>query len=313
MDINLNPQYQKIITVLGKDRVKLDELLSKHTTFRIGGPADLFYEANNNSEIRDAVTVARKNDVSYFILGGGSNLLVADSGYRGLVIKTSNSSWKVQKINNSRFLVYVEAGTNLQTFVRAMAGEGLAGLEFATGIPGMVGGAVRGNAGAWLQAIGDLLTRVLVLNKKGETTWLKPEECDFRYRSSRFKTSGDIILAAELVLLRGDPDTIRAKMADIILKRSTQPTEPSAGCVFVNPKPRSAGQLIDQCLLKGVKCGNAEISPKHANFVVNQGNAKAKDVYSLIQQMKTKVKAKFGVDLIEEIQLVGFDITNESE
>lgn len=282
--------------------------MADHTTFGIGGPADLFYEAKNAEEVKAAVNAAVENGTPFFILGGGSNLLVADAGYRGLIIKIKCEGWGVKKNSRGRFLVWAEAGVNLQKLVSAAADRGLTGLEFAAGIPGTLGGAIRGNAGAWQQTIGDRLIRVQVFDrKKNRLGWLKKNECGFGYRTSRFKKTGEIILRAEFVLAEEIPATVKKRLSQYRRQRASQPKEPSAGCVFVNPKPEAAGRLIDLCRLKGVKRGEAQISPRHANFIVNLGRAKAADVLKLMNLARKAVKKKFGVVLGEEIQLVGFD------
>lgn len=293
-------KYSKIIEKLGQNRVKLNEPLARYTTFKIGGPADLFYEAKTEKEIIEAVRLAKKFKVPYFILGGGSNLLVADEGFRGLVIKIANSKYKITKRK-----IIAEAGVLLGTLVKESARVGLTGLEFAAGIPGTVGGAIRGNAGAWQQAIGDKILRVKVLTPEGRVKWIKREDCQFAYRQSRFKKNKEIILAVELKLEKGKKKEIRQKIKEILAKRKQQPKEPSAGCIFVNPKPLSAGQLIDMAGLKGKIVGKAQISPKHANFIVNLGGARAKEVLKLISLIKQKVKEKFGEELKEEIVLLG--------
>lgn len=281
----------------------VDISLAEFTTFKIGGPADLFYEAKTTEELIAAVGLARKLGVPYFILGDGSNLLVADEGFRGMIIKIKKSdSFGIEKLK-----IIAEAGVLLNTIVNFSAESSLAGLEFAAGIPGTIGGAVRGNAGAWQQSIGDKVSQVKVLTPKGKIKWLKTVDCQFGYRQSRFKKSGEIILKVELELGKGDKEEIKRKIAENLEKRKTQPTEPSAGCIFANPKPQSAGELIECCGLKGKRIGDAQISPKHANFIVNLGSAKAKDVLQLIKLAKTAVQKKFGVELKKEIYLLGFD------
>ncbi|MDP3888765.1 MAG: UDP-N-acetylmuramate dehydrogenase [bacterium] len=292
--------YQKIIASLGQDKVKIDEPMKNHTTFKVGGPADLFCEAETEEEIAKAVRLCQKLEVPYFILGGGSNILVSDKGIRGIVIKIINNKMEIKddKVN-------VGAGQSLPTLVLKTIDKNLEGLEFAAGIPGTVGGAVVGNAGAWQKDVGDKVARVRVLNPEGEIKWLSREECGFSYRDSRFKTSGEIILEAEFTLATRENGEVKEEIKSNIEKRSGQPQEPSAGCVFVNPKPDSAGRLIDECGLKGTKIGDAEISPDHANFIINIGSAKASDVLALMDLMEQKVFEKFGIKLKREIKVVG--------
>jgi len=295
-------KYLKIIEKLGQGRVKLNEPLAKHTTFKIGGPADLFYEAKTTKELIKVIKLIKKLRIPYFVLGGGSNILVADEGFRGIVIKMSNV--KCQMSNGK---IIAGAGVSLGELLKLAAKNSLAGLEFAAGIPGTVGGAVRGNAGAWQQAIGDKVVGVKVLTPTGRIKWLKAADCQFSYRQSRFKKTKEIILEVELKLEKGDKKEIEAKIRENLAKRASQPTQPSAGCIFVNPKPLSAGKLIEKCKLKGRQIGEAQISSQHANFIVNLGRAKAQEVIKLIKLIKKKVKEKFGIDLKEEICFVGFD------
>ena len=291
--------YLKIIKKLGKDRIKLAEPIAKHTTYRIGGPADLFYEAKTEEELVKAIKLARKLKIPYFILGGGSNVLVSDKGFRGLVIKIRNTQYVIR---NTRIIA--GAGLQLARVVQLTAENSLSGLEFAAGIPGTVGGAVRGNAGAWSQSVGERILRAKVLISDGRVKWIKGSNCQFAYRHSRFKESGEIILKAEFSLKLGDKEEIKKKIDENLKKRSGQPREPSLGCIFVNPKPDSAGRLIDEAGLKGKQIGQAQISPKHANFIVNLGGASCDDVLELIMLAKKEVKKKFGVDLKEEIEII---------
>ena len=292
--------YLESIKKLGLT-VKTNEPLAKYTTFKIGGPADFFVEVGEEEKLLKLIKLLKELKLPYFILGGGSNLLVADEGFRGMVIKMSNV--KCQMSNEK---IIVGAGVSLGRLVELASKNSLAGLEFAAGIPGTVGGAVRGNAGAWGQAIGDRVKRVKILTPQGEIKWIKASDCHFSYRQSRFKKTKEIILEVELELEKGNKKEIQEKISQNLAKRATQPKEPSAGCIFVNPKPFAAGELIDKCGLKGKRIGDAQISPKHANFIVNLGKAKAAEVIKLIKLIKEKVKEKFGVELEEEISLLGF-------
>jgi len=276
--------------------------LAKYTTFKIGGPADFFVEVEKEEELVKLLKLLRELNLPYFILGGGSNLLVADEGFRGIVIKIANCELRITNCK-----IIAGAGVSLGKLVELSAENSLTGLEFAAGIPGTVGGAVRGNAGAWGEAIGDKVKRVKVLTPQGEIKWIDASDCQFSYRQSRFKKTKEIIWEVELELEKGDRKEIKEKIEENLAKRASQPKEPSAGCIFVNPKPFPAGELIDKCGLKGKRIGDAQISPKHANFIVNLGNAKAADVIRLIKLIKEKVKEKFGINLEEEVFLLGFD------
>lgn len=252
-------------------------LLAPYTTFKIGGPAKYFFIAKTSKDLLQAIEFARAEGLPFFILGGGSNLLISDKGFDGLVIKTQNTKCEIK---NNRLIA--EAGARLGDVVGLSIESGLTGLEWAVGIPGTVGGAVKVNAHAF--------------------------GSDFRQLTKKTKEENGIILSVELKLAKGDKRKSEALIKEYATKRkTTQPLEyASAGCVFKNPVGKFAGQIIDQCGLKGRKIGGAEVSPKHANFIVNLGNATAKDVAELIGLIKETVKKKFGLELEEEIQRVGF-------
>ena len=291
----------KIIESLGKNRVKLNEPLAKHTTFGIGGPAALFYEAKTKEELIKAVKLARELKISLFILGSGSNLLVSDKGWRGLVIKVKSQKSKVKSTR-----IVAEAGVILAKLVHVAADNSLTGLETCAGIPGTVGGAVVGNAGTADQWIGDLVESVEILDQEGQIRRLSQKDCQFGYRSSRFQKTKEIIVKITLKLRKGNPEKIKEKIAVILAKRKSQPKEKSAGSIFKNPSGKKAGWLIEKAGLKGRKKGRAQISPQHANFIVNLGGAKSSDVVQLIKLAKTEVKKRFGIELKEEICLLGF-------
>lgn len=300
----MDQRYKKIIAILGKDRIKLNEPLSRQTTFKIGGPADLFYESKTGKELIGVIRVIREIGIPYFILAGGSNILVGDKGFRGMVIKFLISNFKFL-IKDKIVLVTVGAGMPTSVLLNELTKRSISGLEFMAGVPGTVGGAVRGNAGAWQQNFGDKVSRVKVLTSQSEIVWLKKADCQFEYRHSRFKKSGEIVLEAELELVYGKEEEIKKQIEGYLEKRIDQPQEPSAGSVFINPKPQAAGELIEQCGLKGKRIGGAQISKKHANFIINVGEAKATDVLALIGLAKGKVKEKFNIDLEEEIVKIG--------
>lgn len=296
----MDQRYKKIIELLGRDKVKFNEPLAQHTTFKIGGPADLFFEVEKEEDLIRAVKALWEIGLPYFILGGGSNILVGDKGFRGIIIKLSNSELKV---NGNTVIAGV--GVGLKTLLNRCFEDSLTGLEFLAGIPGAVGGAIRGNAGAWQKSIGECVSRVKILTEDGEIKWIDKNRCQFNYRESRFKHNNEVILEVELDMDKGDKEEIKKQMKVNLEKKNSQPKEPSAGCVFVNPKPLSAGELIDECGLKGTRIGNAQISERHANFVINLGGASASDVVSLISLAKTRVKEKFSIDLKEEIVKMG--------
>lgn len=293
---------------LGPERVRADEPLARHTFYRIGGPADLFVVAGSVEELIAAVTLARENGAPYFILGAGTNVLVSDRGIRGLVVESraKKVTWAEQ---DNRAQVTVEAGAPLSRLARQAARRGWAGLTWACGIPGTVGGGVVQNAGAHGGCMADVLQSVTVLDND-DVTWCVPaENLGFDYRDSVFKKRigpAWIILAAELRLHRGDPAGLAARIADYdAWRRARQPAGASCGSVFKNPPGDYAGRLVEAAGLKGERAGGAEISPLHANFFVNKGGATAADVMVLIDRVRSEVMRQFSVALELEIELVG--------
>ncbi|MFH1226202.1 MAG: UDP-N-acetylmuramate dehydrogenase [bacterium] len=287
-----------------------NEPLANHTNFKIGGPARYFFVAQNDEDLIKAVKAAKDLNLAYFILGGGSNILVSDKGFDGLVIKMQNVKIKMQNDNLKlkNCLITAGAGVKLSELIKLALDNGLIGMEFLAGIPGNVGGAIYGNAGAWGKGISDFVKEVKVFDGN-EIKIIKKEEADFSYRHSRFKETKEIILEATLELTKGDVEISKQKIKEILEKRhANQPYQmPCAGCTFKNPSAdQPAAFLIEQCGLKGKTIGGAQVSEKHANFIVNTGQAKASEVRELTELIKKEVKNKFGVDLEEEIILVGF-------
>ncbi len=294
-------------------------LLKNYTTFKIGGKAKYFYVAKTKENLIKAIKMAKELKLPFFVLGGGSNLLISDNGFKGLVIKIENLKLKIE---NSKLIT--DAGVSLSKLVDISTKRGLTDLEWATGIPGTVGGAVNGNAGAFGKSMKYIVKKVEVFDVKNKKIkFLKNKDCKFSYRDSVFKHKKNlIILSAALQLKKGNKNKITEKIKKYLeYKKNTQPLNyPSAGSIFKNPKGFSVGELgeedksssssfaaarmIEECGLKGKKIGNAKISEKHANFIVNLGSARAKDVEKLIKLMKQKVKNKFGVVLKEEIQFL---------
>lgn len=283
--------------------VKFDEPLSKHTSFRIGGPAEYFVEVKNKSELVNLLKIARKYNLHIFLLGAGTNLLVKDLGIKGMVIRLLGDFKKIKFGNNS---VSVGAGVNLPQLLKVSAQHNLGGMEFLAGIPGTVGGALVMNAGTHLGEIGDWVRRVEIMDLSGKTRVLERREINFFYRGSNLPENV-FILSAEMDLKKIDKDVIEAKIKEKLKRRwATQPREPyQAGSIFKNPSGDYAGRLIEKAGLKGVKYGGAYISEKHGNFIINNGRAKAKDVIYLVRKIKRTVKEKFGIDLELEIKIIG--------
>ncbi len=292
-----------------KSEIKTDELLARYTTARIGGPAEALIEVTSADELKEAVVAARKVAMPFLILGGGSNVLVADAGVRGLAI--INKAKRIEFREGNR--VWCESGAVLPTLARECIVHGLGGLEWAIGVPGTVGGAVVGNAGAHGRDIAANLISATILGSEVKD-WSNLE-LGFEYRSSRIKRESanpqvrdphHVVLAATFQLIPADRSELETKTSEYSeYRRRTQPPGASMGSMFKNPPGDAAGRLIDQCGLKGTRIGDAEISTIHANFFVNHGSAKAREVKALIDLARQRVFEKFRVALELEIELIG--------
>ena len=287
--------------------IKQNEPLSKHTTFAIGGPAKYFAAVRTKEEVLEAIAFAEKKKLPFFLLGGGSNVLFNDNGYDGLIIKIQIGGVKIDEDRMT-----AGAGVLLSQLVNESANKGLSGLEWAVGIPGTIGGAINGNAGAYGHAISESADEIIVLaeeNGRWKEKKYSNKECRFEYRKSKFKhlANREIILEASLNLQKSDTEKVRGEIRNTILQRKGKiPAQPSAGCVFKNIKKdgqlvAAVGKLVEECGLKGVKSGGAEIPNLHGNYIVNTGGAKAEDVVRLINLCKQKIKEKFNLELEEEI------------
>lgn len=296
--------YERLISVISEERVLLSESMKKHTTFRIGGPADYFLMPQSEKEAADAVAVCREERVPYSIVGNGSNLLVSDSGYRGVVIQLYKEMSRVQVEGTH---IYAQAGASLAKIAAAAMEAGLAGFEFAAGIPGTLGGACVMNAGAYGGEMKDVLVNVTVLDESGSIKKLVGSELELGYRTSIIAKKGYIVLNAEIELRRGNLDEIRCLMNELRDKRvSKQPLEyPSAGSTFKRPEGYFAGKLIQDAGLRGFRVGDAMVSEKHCGFVINAGEATAAEVDSLMKQVSERVQAQFGVALEPEVKRLG--------
>jgi UDP-N-acetylmuramate dehydrogenase len=283
-----------------------DEPMSRHTTFGIGGPADFYAAAESEDEMVALITWAHEERIPARVIGGGANLLVSDTGIRGLIIENRIGGCTV---NLSHARVRAGSGipiTDLATYTLSL---GLAGLEWAVGLPGTLGGAMVGNAGAFDGYVDQVVRSVSVLSASGQTTQWDAKACGFTYRSSRFKggqLQGTVILGAELQLRQDDASNLERLAQGYTARRDAgQPWEASAGSVFKRTTDHPAGWLIEQTGLKGHRLGGAQISPQHANFIVNSGHASARDVLALINLARVAVKRQFSVDLELEIETVG--------
>jgi len=283
--------------------VKENVQLVPYTTFKIGGEARFFLEVENKKELVRAIKISQESNVPFFVLGNGSNVLFSDKGFDGLVIKINLKKMEVKENKT-----VCESGVSLNRLVRELSENGLSGLEWAIGIPGSVGGAIRGNAGAFGRSIIDNIVEVEVLEKDKIRNYSK-KELFLGYRDSIFKKNKDlVIISGSFVFEKDKVENIKEKMNKYLeYRKENHPISfSSAGSVFKNPEGKSAGELIEKCGLKGKKIGGAEISEKHANFIINTGGASSKDVINLISLVKKEVKNKFGIELEEEIELVGF-------
>lgn len=294
--------------------IRRNEPMSKHTTFRVGGPAALMVLPNDPKDqisfgLESVMAFASEFGVSPFFLGNGSNLLVSDNGYDGLVVKTAGNDW-IDPIENEFF---AGSGALLSRLAHAAAERGLTGLEFAAGIPGTVGGAITMNAGAYGGEIAQSLRKVLTINQEGRSLWTRNNGCGFSYRHSAFSDGKRLILCAHFRLTPGDPAEIKAKMADLAEQRKAkQPLEyPSAGSTFKRPAPLPDGTpvyaaaLIDRCGCKGLTIGGAQVSEKHAGFIINKGGATCADILAVIEEVKKRVLDQTGVALELEVKTLG--------
>ncbi|MBU0568514.1 UDP-N-acetylmuramate dehydrogenase [bacterium] len=287
------------IRKIAGERLRENEPMSRHTSLRIGGPARIFVRVNDPEELDRIIALVRDKGLRIFILGAGSNLLVRDEGLKEVVVKLEGDFKRIE-VEGER--LFAGAGAGLKEAVRMATENGLSGLEFACGIPGTVGGAVIMNASFLGHSISEIVKRVKVLSVEGEVVVRDNDELAFSYRKSRI---GGIVLEAELLLKKGQTAKIEERILRFRKERERlQPKGLSAGCIFKNPQGDSAGRLIEAAGLKGRKAGGAQISDKHANFILNIDQASSLDVLTLIEQAREKVRNKFGVELKEEIVVV---------
>lgn len=294
--MNKSETIFNLAEILGCEARKY-EPMSKHTSFKIGGNADVYIKVNNLSKLSTILKECQASDVDYMILGNGSNLLVSDDGIRGVVIRLDGDFRKITLLDDTT--IFCGAGATLAYLCKFALNCGLSGLEFAWGIPGTVGGAVFMNAGAYDGEMKDVVHSVSHISPSGKIGRTEKENMNFGYRTSVYRSNNMIITGVTLKLKKGNPDEIRAKMDDYMSRRSTkQPLEyPSAGSVFKRPEGNFAGALIEQCGLKGKTCGGAQVSEKHAGFIINKSNATSKDVRDLIGEIQKTVSDKTGYNL----------------
>ena len=286
----------------------MNESLKKHTTYGIGGPADLMIFPKSKQDLIKVIEIINENKIQLTILGSGSNVLVSDNGIRGAVISLKNSLKQIEVDDN---ILYAECGTMLGKIVKHAVKNNLIGLENLNGVPGTLGGALIMNAGAWGGEISENLIHVEVINSKSEIQKIQKKDLNFSYRQSSFNKD-DILLSAKFNLKKADKDIIKENFieAQSGRKKSQPLNKRSAGSLFKNPKNNSAGKLLDEAGLKGFSIGDAKISEKHANFFINDGDATSKDMLMLIKKAHKEVKDKFNINLSLEVKLMGF---NEDE
>lgn len=296
--------YQELCGILGEENVFTKEPMSRHTTFRAGGPADFFVTPEKEGQVRKTLSLLKEAQVPRYIMGNGSNLLVGDRGYRGVILQICK---KMNRIRIQDTVIQAQAGALLSKIAAEAQAKGLTGFEFASGIPGSLGGAVMMNAGAYGGEMKQVLTQAQVLNASGQIEDVLAEEMELGYRSSVFSRNGGVILSASIQLEPGDPPAIQSRMEELkYLRTSKQPLEyPSAGSTFKRPEGYFAGKLIQDAGLRGFQVGGAQVSEKHCGFVINKDQATAMDIRSLMEQVSEKVYAQFGVRLEPEVKLIG--------
>ena len=298
--------YDLLMKQLKNSSIKVDEPMKQHTNFKIGGNADIYVVAKTVEDIKQVSKFAKENAIPLTIIGNGSNVLVADKGIRGIVLKIALDDIEIQK-EKEYAIIQVGAGVPLGKLAQILLKEGIGSFEFAAGIPGSIGGAIRMNAGAYGGEIKDSIKKVTYMNQDNEIISILGEDCQFSYRHSFFSKGNMIILNATIQLPYTEKQNIQNKMEEYARSRKEkQPIEfPSEGSTFKRGEDFITAKLIDECGLKGCKIGDAQVSTKHAGFVVNLGNATAKDVLELIEHIKSVIKEKTGKIIELEIELLG--------
>ncbi|MFR6018504.1 MAG: UDP-N-acetylmuramate dehydrogenase [Paraclostridium sordellii] len=296
--------YKNLLNILDKEGIYLNEPMKNHISFKVGGPADFLLKPKTEDEIKKLIEFLKNENIPYIVIGNGSNLLVKDGGIRGVVIKIADNFNKFE-IEDTK--VIAQSGALLSFMGKAILNKSLTGFEFAAGIPGTLGGAIAMNAGAYGGEMKDIVKSVRLMDSKGNIIELSNKEMEFEYRRSLISKSDYIVLSAIIELKEGNFDEIKGYMKELTKSRVTkQPLNlPSAGSTFKRPEGHFAAKLIEDSGLKGLTLGGARVSEKHSGFVVNIGDAKAKDIIELINVVKSTVYSKFGVMLEEEVKILG--------
>lgn len=289
-----------------KENVFIDEEMKNHVHFRVGGPADILLIPESKEEVIRTIKICRENNIPFYVVGNGSNLLVKDGGIKGVVIKLN----KLKNIKTYDNFVEAECGAMLKDVSNAAVKESLTGLEFSCGIPGTIGGAVFMNAGAYNGEISQVIESAEIIDNENNIRTLTKDELELGYRTSAIMKKNYIVLSAKFKLEKGSLDSIKDVVEDLTKKREAkQPLEyPSAGSTFKRPEGYFAGKLIQDAGLKGYKIGGAAVSEKHSGFVINKSNATATDILNLIKHIQNEVKTQFGVDLHTEVRIIGEDL-----
>ncbi|MBQ4259864.1 MAG: UDP-N-acetylmuramate dehydrogenase [Lachnospiraceae bacterium] len=287
-----------------QENISLQETMAGHTTFRVGGPADCFVKIENENQLIAVLTWLKQREIPYYVLGSGSNLLVSDAGFRGVILQIADKMNRIEVIGEE---IIADAGVTMSRVARTAWEHGLEGLEFASGIPGTIGGGVTMNAGAYGGEMCQVVAAVRVVDDKGQVLEIPVDEMAFGYRTSVIKSNPYVVTSVRFKLQAGDKDQIKARMDDFAARRrDKQPLEyPSAGSTFKRPEGHFAGKLIMDAGLAGMQIGGAQVSEKHCGFVINTGDATSADVRTLIGQVQEKVKGQFGVDLEPEVIYLG--------
>ena len=305
MEKNMNQiLYNELLKIMSEEQVKTEEPMKNHTTFRVGGPAEFFVMPRTAEEVKKVIDLCRRESFPYYIIGNGSNLLVSDKGYRGVVLQIYKEMSCIEIEEN---VIVAQAGALLSAIANKALENGLTGFEFAAGIPGTLGGACVMNAGAYGGEMKDVLEEVTVLTEEGEVLIIPKENLELGYRTSIIARKGYIVLEARIQLREGEKEAIKSLMEELKDKRvSKQPLEyPSAGSTFKRPEGYFAGKLIQDAGLRGFSVGGAQVSEKHCGFVINRENATAADVAELMRQVSARVEEEFGVKLEPEVKRLG--------
>lgn len=295
--------YKQLVEAgINKENILLDEPMNKHTSFKTGGNADILIKAYSVEEIKSILKISKENNIPIFVLGNGTNLLVKDEGYRGIVLQI-----KLEDIEIRDNEVIVQSGVKNAILAKKLLDNSLTSFEFAAGIPGTIGGAIKMNAGAYGSEMKDIVEEITYLDYDGNLKTINNEECEFSYRHSKFFNEKGIILFTKLKLEKGNKEEIQQKMNELAMQRKEkQPLEyPNAGSTFKRGENYITAKLIDECGLKGYSIGGAQVSEKHVGFIINKNNATSKDILDLIEYVKTKVKEKTGEDIKLEIEVIG--------